>query len=254
MLLLTFDLGVLQDPSVLALAVLAFALGGLVKGILGVGLPLVVVPLLSLVAPSPTAIALVSVPVVFSNVLQVWQAAPGSRQIKRFWPLTFCLVVATVVTVPMTLALSPKALNAMLAVAVLLAVAAMTFNPTITISPERERLVSAGIGLLSGLLGGVSSLTGPVIITYLSSLRLSREQFVGTISVIYLFAMLPLYLAMAAVGRLGVSELGLSLVACLPMFAGMAVGKRLRYRLSEAVFRKLLLGFLVLVAIGLLLK
>jgi uncharacterized membrane protein YfcA len=135
-----------------------------------------------------------------------------------------------------------------------LAVAAMTFNLTLTIQPDREKWASAGVGLLSGLLGGVSSLTGPVIITYLSSLRLSREQFVGTISVIYLFAMLPLYVAMAAVGRLGVSELGLSLVACLPMFVGMAIGKRLRYRLSEALFRKLLLGFLVLVAIALLLK
>lgn len=71
---------------------------------------------------------------------------------------------------------------------------------------------------------------------------------------IYLFGMAPLYLAMAAVGRLGVSELGLSLVACLPMFAGMAVGKRLRYRFSETVFRKLLLGFLVIVAIALLFK
>jgi uncharacterized protein len=251
---LTIDLGVLQQPMLLAYAVFTFVLGGLVKGTLGVGLPLVVVPMLSLILPSPTAIALVSVPVVFSNVVQVWQAAPGSRQIKRFWPLTLCLVLATVATVPMTLALAPKTLNAMLAVAVLLAVAAMTFNPTLTISPKRERLASAGVGLLSGLLGGVSSLTGPVIITYLSSLRLSREQFVGTISVIYLFAMLPLYLAMAAVGRLGVSELGLSLLACLPMFVGMAVGKRLRYRLSEGVFRKLLLGFLVAVAIALLLK
>lgn len=71
---------------------------------------------------------------------------------------------------------------------------------------------------------------------------------------IYLFGMAPLYLAMAAVGRLGMSELGLSLVACLPMFAGMAVRKRLRYRLSEAVFRNLLLGFLVIVAIALLFK
>ena len=249
---MNFDLGALQHPVAMAVALVAFVLGGLVKGTIGVGLPLVVVPLLSLVLPSPTAIALVSVPVVASNVVQIWQAAPGSRQIKRFWPLIVCLVAATVLTVPMTLALSPRALNGMLAVAVLLAVAAMAFNPTLVIQPRHEKWASAGVGLLSGLLGGVSSLTGPVVITYLSSLRLTREQFVGTISVIYLCGMVPLYLAMAAVGRLGVSELGLSLLACLPMFLGMAIGKRLRYRLSEVLFRKLLLAFLVIVALGLL--
>ena len=48
------------------------------------------------------------------------------------------------------------------------------------------------------------ALTGPVVITYLTSLRLTREQFVGTVSVIYLFGMAPLYLALAWAGRLGV--------------------------------------------------
>lgn len=154
----------------------------------------------------------------------------------------------------MTLAMSPRTLSALLAGAVLLAVAAMAFNPKLDIAPRHERIASAAVGLLSGLLGGVSSLTGPVVITYLTSLRLTREQFVGTVSVIYLFGMAPLYLALAWAGRLGVSELGLSLLACLPVFAGMALGKRLRYALSEALFRQLLLGFLVLVALALLLK
>jgi uncharacterized protein len=251
---LSLDLGVLHQPQILSWFIVAFVLGGLVKGLLGVGLPLVVVPLLSLALPSPTAIALVSVPVVFSNVLQVWQATPQTRLAKRFTPLIVCMVLATVVTVPMTLALSVRALNVMLAGAVLLAVATMAWSPRLNVSPKRERLSSALVGLLSGLLGGVSSLTGPVVITYLMSLRLSREQFVGSISLIYLWAMLPLYVALAWVGRLGVSELGLSVLACAPMLMGMWVGRVLRGRLSEALFRKLLLGFLILLACALLLK
>ena len=244
----------LQDPAVLAWGLLAFVLGGLVKGTMGVGLPLVVVPLLSLVLPSPTAIALVSVPVVVSNLVQVWQATPATRQAKRFTPLIVCMVLATVVTVPMTLAMSVKTLNAMLAAAVLLAVVTMAYNPVLNIQPQYERRVSAGVGLLSGLLGAVSSLTGPVVITYLMSLRLPREQFVGSISLIYLWGMLPLYVAMAVVGRLGVSELGLSALACAPMFLGLAAGRKLRGRLSDALFRKLLFGFLVLTAMALLFK
>jgi uncharacterized protein len=192
--------------------------------------------------------------VVLSNVVQVWQATPETRQARRFAPLIVCMVLATVVTVPMTLALSAKALNTMVAGSVLLAVATMAFNPVLAIKPEHEGRFSAGVGLLSGLLGGVSSLTGPVVITYFMSLRLSREQFVGSISLIYLWAMLPLYVAMAFVGRLGVSELGLSVLACGPMFAGMWAGKRLRGHLSEVLFRRLLLVFLTLLALALVVK
>jgi hypothetical protein len=43
-------------------------------------------------------------------------------------------------------------------------------------------------------------------------------------------------------------------LALAPMFAGMAIGKRLRHRVSEAVFRWLLLGFLTMVGLLLLLR
>jgi uncharacterized membrane protein YfcA len=40
----------------------------------------------------------------------------------------------------------------------------------------------------------------------------------------------------------------------LPMAAGLALGKRVRYRLNEQLFRRLLLGFLTLLALILLFK
>ena len=57
------------------------------------------------------------------------------------------------------------------------------------------------MGLLSGVMVGVSALTGPVIISYLMSLRLPRDVFVG--SVIYLSGALPLYDSMASCGGAG---------------------------------------------------
>ena len=47
--------------------------GGVIKGTLGVGLPLFAVPVMSLFISSTQAIALVSVPVLVSNIWQVWQ-------------------------------------------------------------------------------------------------------------------------------------------------------------------------------------
>ena len=232
----------------------ALLAGGLVKGALGVGLPLVAVPLLSLGMPPHLAIALLVVPVLASNL---WQAVEGGRllpSLQRFGGLIAAQFVATVLTVRMTLALSASQLNAMLAGAVLLAVALMAWKPTLQISASRERSVGVGVGLLSGLLGGVSSLTGPVIITYLMALQLRRDEFVGSISIIYLSGALPLYGAMLLFGRLGPGELTGSLLALLPMAAGLLAGKALRQRLDDNRFRRLLLAFLVVLALLLLFK
>lgn len=224
-------------------------LGGIVKGTLGVGLPLVVVPLLSLILPTTAAIGLVAIPVLASNLWQAWDAQVGWPQMRRFLPLVLTLALTTLLTVPATLAMMPKTLDAMLSVAVVTAVALMAWRPRLRI-PERHvgrwGIVAGGI---SGILGGVSSLTGPIVIGCLMALKLSREDFVGTVSVIYLCAAVPLYGSMAAYGRFGLAEVLISAVGLLPLGLGLALGKRLRGRLSEAVFRRTLLIFLTAIAL-----
>jgi uncharacterized protein len=239
------------DWRLLGMAFGAFALGGLVKGTIGVGLPLVAVPLLSLYVPATQAIVLVMMPVLVSNLWQAWQTGVSREGVMRFMPLIAGLLLATLATVPMTLGLSDKSLRAVLASVVLLALALMVLPVRITVPPRQERWWSAVVGTLSGVMGGVSSLAGPVIISYLMSLRLPRDVFVGTISVIYLAAALPLYGSMALRGRIGLSDALLSLLALLPSACGLLLGQRLRGRLDEVWFRRVLLAFLALVALAL---
>lgn len=232
----------------------ALLAGGFVKGALGVGLPLLAVPLLSLGVQPHLAIALLVVPVLASNF---WQALEGGQfmpSLRRFGGLIAAQFLATVLTVRLTLTLSASQLNAMLAGAVLLAVVLMALKPTLQISASRERVVGVIVGLVSGLLGGVSSLTGPVIITYLVALQLRRDEFVSSISIVYLTGALPLYGAMLLFGRLGLAELTGSLLALVPMGAGLLIGKTLRRRLDDNRFRRLLLAFLVVLALLLLFK
>ncbi len=244
----------MSDLMLLSLGALSMVLGGAVKGTIGVGLPLVVIPLMSLVIPSPQAIGLMVMPVLLSNIWQAFDSGLILQSIKRFAPLLITQAIASIMTVKLTLALSIKQLNAMLAAAVILAVVMMAFKPVLTINARKESLVSALMGFASGMLGGVSTLTGPVIITYLMALKLNKDEFVGAISVIYFCGGLPLFAAMFWFDKIGMKDLGFSTMALLPMFIGLALGKRLRGKLNEEVFRKLLFAFLVAVSIVLLLK
>jgi len=228
--------------------IVAFILGGLIKGTLGVGLPLLAVPLMSLVVPSPTAIGLVAVPVVLSNI---WQMVDSRKIIigwTRFWPLICTQLISTVLTVRFTLSLSVKEMNLMVAFSMLLALVLMVFKPGLQISPRREKTTSAAVGLLSGLLGGISSLTGPVIITYLMALKLDREEFVGCISIIYLASALPLYSAMLFYGKINMLDLSFSAAALIPMAIGLTLGKLIRERISEKAFRTVLYVYLVIMS------
>ena len=247
------DLQIILLEAVVSATVLicfaAFVLGGLVKGTLGVGLPLLAVPLMSMVIPSPRAIGMVAVPVLLSNL---WQMIDGQRIVQgwsRFWPLIGMQLISTILTVRFTLSLNEHEMNQMVAASMLLAVFLMVLKPTFEVAPQREKKASALVGLLSGLLGGVSSLTGPVIITYLMALKLSREEFIGCISIIYLSSGLPLYAAMLYYGRMDFVDLSYSTMALVPMALGLYLGKMIRNKMSENRFRLILYTYLVLMSI-----
>lgn len=231
-----------------------FVAGGIVKGTLGVGLPLVVVPLLSLIVPPGQAMGLLVLPVLLSNVLQALQGGRVGHAIRRFGPLMVAQLLATLLTVRLSRDLSQQALSAGIAISVISAVALMALQPKAEVDPRHERWAGPLVGALGGTMAGFSSLQGPVLITYMMALRLKRDEFVGSISIVYLLGSIPLYAAMLAWGRFSWVDVGWSALALLPMYIGLRIGTAVRGRLSETVFRRVLLAFLVLLSVLLLLK
>ena len=66
------------DYTILAVGILVFGIGGAVKGIFGIGLPIVVVTLLGLVMEPIEVIALLPIAIMVTNIRQFcfWQRRP----------------------------------------------------------------------------------------------------------------------------------------------------------------------------------
>lgn len=237
----------------------ALLLGGVIKGALGVGLPLISVPILSLWLPTGRAIGLLSVPVLWSNLVQA--RGGGGRSVegfaagwRRFRGLIVAQFIVTVLTVGLTADLPAHYLNVLIASAVFVAVALMSFQTRLVVAPQHEFGLGIAVGVMAGLLGGASSLTGPVVITYFLALRLPRDEFVRSISLVYLAGSLPIYVAMLWFGRISWADVGWSILALLPVYLGMRMGQAVRQRLDETLFRRIVLVFLVVVAVILLMR
>ena len=83
------------EPLPLIVATLTFLIAGVVKGVIGLGLPTVSMGLLSLVMAPAKAASLLIVP---SFVTNVWQLAAGpsfGRLARRLWPMLAGVVVGT---------------------------------------------------------------------------------------------------------------------------------------------------------------
>lgn len=241
------------DPTLanLLFCGLVFLAAGIVKGVIGIGLPLVSVPLLAGMVSPGVAISLLVVPVFAANFWQARQSGYHREAFRRFWPAFVTLAVGTLIGVYFLTTLDARTVALIIGTLVVLVSVSQIFPLSLTISPRAESWATPLMGLVAGLLGGISSFSGPPFVMYLVALRLLKDQFVGAIAVYYLFASVPLYASLAYYGFLGWGELLFSAGAAVPVLAGILLGQWLRARVPQEAFRRVVLVALMVVGLNL---
>lgn len=234
---------------VLSWCALAMLCGGLIKGVLGIGTPLLTVPMLTMVLPPQHAIAIMAVPVVVANVWQFREAEKPGDTLSRFWPAFLSIIAGTWVGVSILSRINEKLLLVIVGILVIGFTILQGSPRRLTIPARLERIAGIGFCGASGVIGGLSSMFGPMLVLYLVSLgNLGKSRFVGIISFLYIAAVVPWAIMLYAFGILDVPLLAASSLAVIPTAAGLAAGRVIRSRIHETVFYRLVL--LVLLVSG----
>ena len=114
------------DPAVISGIVLAMVLGGLVKGTIGIGLPIASVAVLSQFLEVPLVLALVTVPIVLTNLWQAVQAGRPAEPLRRFWPMIASLLACVWLSAKLVVTLDPAVLYGLIGLAVIVLSTAFT--------------------------------------------------------------------------------------------------------------------------------
>ncbi|HEY1799150.1 MAG TPA: sulfite exporter TauE/SafE family protein [Stellaceae bacterium] len=231
-------------------AVLVF--GGVVKGVTGVGLPLVLVPLAAQFVAVPEAVALVSVPMVATNVIQATEGGETAAAVRRMWPILVLLILGTVIGVHLLVTINRHLLALILGPSFLAIAALLVVMPHVRLSPAMARWGGPVVGLGAGILGGMSAMFGPPMIAYLVGLGTEPDSFVKQMAIFAFTAAVTMVLTLGGSGALSGLDLVVSAVAIIPIQLGMPLGRWLRRRIPPVIFRTLVLVVLALSGIDLL--
>lgn len=242
----------MADPGILLAVLATFLLAGFVKGVVGLGLPTVSLALLTAALGLPQAMALLLVP---SFVTNLWQALAGGSalSILRGHAAFFLLATVTVWLGALALTrLDSDFLSGLLGVLLVTyaAVNLIGFKPAI---PAAHRgWLGPTFGAANGILTGMTGSFVVPGVMYLQAIGLSRNELVQAMGLLFTLSTLALALALGN-NRLLDTELGLlSAAALVPALAGMAIGQKVRGRMSEARFRTALFSALLLMGFYLL--
>lgn len=233
------------DPLQVAILVLIFLGAAIVKGFLGIGLPAASMAFLTLVMPPQEAIPLLWLPILATNTLQ-FARAPQKRDIAREYWLFALAIMVSIFATSMFISDYPTALlTVAIGVAMVLFSLNLLLGIKLKIGPGRGWQL--GFGLLSGTLGGISSIWSPTVAMYLVARDISKERFIGVTGFLFLAGVLPLGAGQFVAGVMTGPTLFKSAMALIVVLIGYRIGELLRGSVSQAFFRKaVLIAFLLM--------
>src|SRR5260370_22490778 len=168
------------EPLLILIAA-AFLLAGLIKGVIGMGLPTVAMGLLAVTMQPSHAVAIVIVPAVITNIWQTFVGPYLRDIIRRLWPLMAGTVIGIWLNAGMLT--GPYARDGTIVLGVLLVIYAVIGLSKFSFSVARsdEKWIGGIVGLVTGV---VSAATGVQVIPsmpFMQAIGIEKDELVQTL-------------------------------------------------------------------------
>ena len=236
-----------------AVSAIALLLGGLVKGTFGIGLPMVATSLMAFFVDVPTAVVLMTIPMLTSNLWQAYRDG-NVASLGRFWTFLIAILPGTWVSTKLLFEIDRSALIYIMGGSLVFFSGLQLTRFRLKVSVSQERWATPLVGLAAGLVGGLTTFYGAVVALYLLMLDIKRDEFIGVVGLLYFICTVVLLGALGLQGAVDTKTALVSAGICVPMFLGLAVGQRIRNHIAPQAFFTSISVFLVLIGLSLILR
>ena len=230
-----------EHASIIAAVVCSLIVAGLLKGTIGVGMPVVALPLLSLFIDIKSVAMLLSMPLIVSNVPQALEGGKTGRCLMQLMPVFLGMIPGLVLGVQLLLALDANVAK-IIAGLVLMGVGGVTLlAPKLQLQSRLVLPTGITFGFFGGILGGTAAMSGPLVFIFLLAKGLSGREFTKEASLYLVVSSGLLAILLTASRQFNWLDVLVSTAAMLPVMLGMYVGQRMRDKIAPETFKKLVL-------------
>jgi len=221
------------------LVFLAFFAAGVIKGTVGLGLPIVVLVFLAVPLGVTPAITLMLIPAMATNLVQALAGPSLLVLLRRLWSFLLAAALGIWLGAQLLDDVEPETTLMALGGLLVLYSAFSLASPQIRPPGRFEPVLSPLAGGLGGIGFGIAGIFIVPGILYLQALGLKKNDLVQALGITFVTLSTTLFGVFLEKGFLTSDSTLLSAAAFIPAAAGLWVGRRFRHRISEALFRRL---------------
>ena len=110
-----------------------------------------------------------------------------------------------------------------------------------------NKIFSIIYGLCSGIIGGMTTIVGPLIVIYLVSLNLKKEVFSELVSLSVFSTLAPLYGIFFIYQKVTINDFFVSAILVVPAILMQFLGFKIRKIIPQSVFKNIILIILIII-------
>jgi len=236
------------------LVLVALFLGGLVKGVVSIGVPLIAIPLLTGLLSVKQAVLLISLPIIIGNIPQALEGGKTWPALKNILPLVLGAIAGIALGVKILFAIPGSLATAIAGLILIVASVVLLFTPKFSLPKTASKPVGLIAGFFSGLMEGISAIPGPLLATYLIATGSTGKRFTKEIALVLVISITVLIAVFGQSHHATPGDLVISAIASLPVIAGILAGRPLRDALPPRAFRIIVLVFIIIAAVQMILR
>ncbi|HLZ98279.1 MAG TPA: sulfite exporter TauE/SafE family protein [Steroidobacteraceae bacterium] len=230
-----------EQASIMAAVVCSLIVAGLLKGTIGVGMPVVALPLLALFVDVKAAAMLLSMPLFLSNLPQALEGGKTGRCLMQLMPVFLGMIPGLFLGVRILLAVDANVAR-IIAGFVLMGVGGVTLlAPRLQLQSRLVLPTGITSGFFGGILGGIAAMSGPLVFIFLLAKGLRGKAFTKQASLFLVVSSGLLAILLTASRQFDWLDVSVSTAATVPVVLGMFVGQHMRDKMAPETFRKLVL-------------
>lgn len=221
------------------LLAVSLVIAGLLKGMIGVGMPIVALPLLSMLVDVQTSIMLLSMPLVLSNIPQALEGGFVAQTLRSLAPVLVGMIPGVWIGVAVLLKVDPAVAKIVAGAVVILVAALILLSPKLQVKQRMIGPIGLAAGFCGGLLGGIAALSGPLVFIFLLAKGLSGKAFTKEASMFLVVSSVLLASALTSSRQFDWRDILISTLATAPVVVGMLVGQKASDAIPANAFKKL---------------
>ena len=237
------------DNTTIMIIIVVFILAGFTKGLVGLGLPPVVLGLLTAFIGIHPAMSMVVLPSLVTNTYQAVSGGNAFTLSKKLFIFYFSATFFVIAGCLLATQINTNYTSIILGLLLGLYGIGGLLNIRISFGDPKNKFIQLLLGTSNGIFTGLTGSSAVPGVFFLQSMKLSKEQLIQGMGILFTLSSITLAIGLYITNIFSISSGLMSLLALIPAIFGMIIGSKVRQKISNYVFTRILFCSLCLLGI-----